>query len=208
MQRLNYLTRKQLCCYSLLTHWLLLGVTTSVLSRLVHSQLAKSFSSNTTGYFKKSCLLLVHDDFNQCLCSIPCLRRWLRMWLLPVSWFLVHLQACRALMILSLLVGLASIVVSVLGLKCTKIGRTSERVKDQMALSGGILFILSGMWPGTEMLCPPNGFIVHNCWTCVRCSSYWWWEHFFAFTWTSVLKNISVLWWFRALHDTNTEPDE
>lgn len=47
-------------------------------------------------------------------------------------------------MILSLLVGLASIIVSVLGLKCTKIGRTSEHVKDQIALSGGILFILSG----------------------------------------------------------------
>lgn len=47
-------------------------------------------------------------------------------------------------MILSLLVGLASIIVSVLGLKCTKIGRTSEHVKEQMALTGGILFILSG----------------------------------------------------------------
>lgn len=49
-------------------------------------------------------------------------------------------------MILSLLVGLASIAVSVLGLKCTKIGRTSEHVKDQIALAGGIMFILSGMW--------------------------------------------------------------
>ncbi|CAK6983338.1 claudin-1-like [Scomber scombrus] len=57
-----------------------------------------------------------------------------------------HLQVCRALMILSLLVGLASIIVSVLGLKCTKIGRTSEHVKDQIALSGGVLFILSGLF--------------------------------------------------------------
>ncbi|XP_068560219.1 claudin 15-like b [Cebidichthys violaceus] len=57
-----------------------------------------------------------------------------------------HLQACRALMILSLLVGLASIIVSILGLKCTKIGRTSEKVKDQIALSGGVLFILSGVF--------------------------------------------------------------
>ncbi|XP_069578753.1 claudin-1-like [Brachyistius frenatus] len=56
-----------------------------------------------------------------------------------------HLQACRALMILSLLLGLASSIVSVLGLKCTKIGRTSERVKDQIVLSGGVLFILSGV---------------------------------------------------------------
>lgn len=47
-------------------------------------------------------------------------------------------------MIMSLIIGLASIIISVLGLKCTKIGRTSEKVKEQIALSGGILFILSG----------------------------------------------------------------
>lgn len=58
--------------------------------------------------------------------------------------FAAHLQACRALMILSLLLSLVSILVSVLGLKCTKIGRTSERVKGQIALSGGVLFITSG----------------------------------------------------------------
>ncbi|CAN9510854.1 unnamed protein product [Ophioblennius macclurei] len=57
-----------------------------------------------------------------------------------------HLQACRALMIVSLLLGLAAIVVSILGLKCTKIGRTPEQVKDQIALSGGVLFILSGLF--------------------------------------------------------------
>ncbi|GLD65729.1 claudin-7-like protein [Lates japonicus] len=57
-----------------------------------------------------------------------------------------HLQTCRALMILSLMGGLAAIIVSVLGLKCTKIGRTSEHAKDQIALSGGILFILSGLF--------------------------------------------------------------
>ncbi|XP_030254124.1 claudin-1-like [Sparus aurata] len=58
----------------------------------------------------------------------------------------VHLQVCRALMILSLLVGLASIIVSILGLKCTKIGRTSEYAKEQIALAGGIQFILSGLF--------------------------------------------------------------
>lgn len=62
----------------------------------------------------------------------------------PDSCVPAHVQTCRALMILSLLVGLASIMVSVLGLKCTKIGRTSENVKEQMVLSGGILFVLSG----------------------------------------------------------------
>ncbi|XP_026176897.1 claudin-1-like [Mastacembelus armatus] len=62
-----------------------------------------------------------------------------------------HLQACRALMILSLLVGLASIIVSVLGLRCTKLGRTSEHIKDQIALSGGIMFILSGVFSLTAV---------------------------------------------------------
>ncbi|XP_071769973.1 claudin 15-like b [Centroberyx gerrardi] len=56
-----------------------------------------------------------------------------------------HIQACRALMILSLLLGLASIIVSVLGLKCTKIGRTSDQAKGKIALTGGSLFILSGL---------------------------------------------------------------
>ncbi|XP_042370496.1 claudin-1-like [Plectropomus leopardus] len=56
-----------------------------------------------------------------------------------------HLQACRALMVLSLLVSLASIIVSVLGLRCIKIGRASESAKDQMALTGGVLFLLSGV---------------------------------------------------------------
>ncbi|XP_068441001.1 claudin-1-like [Clinocottus analis] len=62
-----------------------------------------------------------------------------------------HLQACRALMVMSLLVGLASIIVSVLGLRCTRIGRTSERLKDQLALSGGVLFILSGVFTLTAV---------------------------------------------------------
>lgn len=48
-------------------------------------------------------------------------------------------------MILSLLIGLVSILVSVLGLKCTRLGRTSEQVKGQLVLSGGVLFLLSGM---------------------------------------------------------------
>uniref|UniRef100_A0A674D3W6 Claudin 15-like b n=1 Tax=Salmo trutta TaxID=8032 RepID=A0A674D3W6_SALTR len=56
-----------------------------------------------------------------------------------------YIQACRALMIIALLLGLASIIVSVLGLKCTKIGSTSEQAKGKIALTGGSLFILSGL---------------------------------------------------------------
>ncbi|KAM4743440.1 claudin-1-like isoform 1-T2 [Anableps anableps] len=62
-----------------------------------------------------------------------------------------HLQACRALMIISLILGLASIIVSVLGLKCTKISRMPEQVKEQVALSGGVLFILSGVFTLTAV---------------------------------------------------------
>ncbi|XP_077397961.1 claudin-7-like [Festucalex cinctus] len=57
----------------------------------------------------------------------------------------VYVQVCRALMLSSLLVGLASIIVSILGLKCSKVGGASEQAKGQFLLSGGIMLILSGM---------------------------------------------------------------
>uniref|UniRef100_A0AAY4D995 Claudin n=1 Tax=Denticeps clupeoides TaxID=299321 RepID=A0AAY4D995_9TELE len=56
-----------------------------------------------------------------------------------------YIQGCRALMIIALLMGLISIIISVLGLKCTKIGSTTAEVKGKIALTGGILFILSGV---------------------------------------------------------------
>ncbi|XP_061734463.1 claudin-19-like isoform X1 [Nerophis ophidion] len=58
----------------------------------------------------------------------------------------VHVQVCRALMIMSMVLSFAAIIVSVLGLKCTKIGRTSDQVKGQIVLSGGAVFILSGLF--------------------------------------------------------------
>ncbi|XP_008307740.1 claudin-19-like [Cynoglossus semilaevis] len=63
----------------------------------------------------------------------------------------VHLQTCRALMVLSVLFSFTAIIISVLGLKCTKIGRVSEPVKEQIALSGGILFLLSGVFTLTAV---------------------------------------------------------
>ncbi|XP_041920709.1 claudin 15-like b isoform X2 [Alosa sapidissima] len=56
-----------------------------------------------------------------------------------------YVQGCRALMIIALLLGLASIIVAVLGLKCTKLGNTSREAKGKIALTGGSLFILSGL---------------------------------------------------------------
>ncbi|XP_041955586.1 claudin 15-like a [Alosa sapidissima] len=56
-----------------------------------------------------------------------------------------HIQACRALMVVSLLLALVSIVLSVMGLKCIKLGSTTEQGKAKIAATGGILFVLSGV---------------------------------------------------------------
>ncbi|XP_068424150.1 claudin 15-like a [Clinocottus analis] len=56
-----------------------------------------------------------------------------------------HIQASRALMIVSLLLGLASMIVSLLGLKCIKIGSASDQSKAKIAVSGGCLSMLAGL---------------------------------------------------------------
>ncbi|XP_037402247.1 claudin 15-like b isoform X2 [Pygocentrus nattereri] len=56
-----------------------------------------------------------------------------------------YVQACRALMIIALLFGLFSILLSALGLKCTKLGSMSDQAKGRLTLAAGILFILSGV---------------------------------------------------------------
>ncbi|XP_024908324.1 claudin 15-like a isoform X2 [Cynoglossus semilaevis] len=57
----------------------------------------------------------------------------------------VHVQACRALMIMALLLGLGAMVVSLLGVKCIRIGSTTDQTKARMAVTGGVLNILSGL---------------------------------------------------------------
>ncbi|XP_073530566.1 claudin-19-like isoform X1 [Phyllobates terribilis] len=56
-----------------------------------------------------------------------------------------YVQACRALMIISLILGLFACVTSLFGLKCTKFGNKSEHTKGKIALSGGLVFILAGL---------------------------------------------------------------
>ncbi|XP_022069682.1 claudin 15-like a [Acanthochromis polyacanthus] len=56
-----------------------------------------------------------------------------------------HIQACRALMIVSLLLGLGCIIVSLLGLKCIKIGSSTDQTKGKIAGTGGILSFLAGL---------------------------------------------------------------
>ncbi|XP_068196814.1 claudin 15-like a [Antennarius striatus] len=56
-----------------------------------------------------------------------------------------HVQACRALMIVSLLLGLGSMIVSLLGLKCIKIGSATDQSKAKIAVTGGVLSLLAGL---------------------------------------------------------------
>lgn len=54
------------------------------------------------------------------------------------------MQACRALMIIALLLKLGAMIISMLGLKCIKIGSASEQSKGKIAGTGGVLAILGG----------------------------------------------------------------
>ncbi|XP_008944312.1 PREDICTED: claudin-15-like [Merops nubicus] len=56
-----------------------------------------------------------------------------------------HIQACRALMITSILLGFLAAVLSLLGLKCTNIGLSDEDAKMKFAATGGFLFIFGGL---------------------------------------------------------------
>ncbi|XP_056098949.1 claudin 15-like b isoform X2 [Rhinichthys klamathensis goyatoka] len=56
-----------------------------------------------------------------------------------------YIQACRALMIIALVLGLLSVVLATMGLKCTKLGSTSEESKGKISLTAGVMFMLSGL---------------------------------------------------------------
>lgn len=51
-------------------------------------------------------------------------------------------------MVISLLLGFFGIIVSVVGMKCTKVGEEDPVTKSRIAVAGGVLFILSGKWLG------------------------------------------------------------
>ncbi|KAM6116658.1 LOW QUALITY PROTEIN: claudin-16-like [Phoenicopterus ruber ruber] len=57
----------------------------------------------------------------------------------------VHIQTSRALMVISLLLGFFGIIVSVVGMKCTKVGEEDPATKSRIAVAGGVLFILSAL---------------------------------------------------------------
>ncbi|XP_028931688.1 claudin-15-like isoform X1 [Ornithorhynchus anatinus] len=56
-----------------------------------------------------------------------------------------YIQACRALMIASLVLGFLATMLSMFGLQCTNVGSTDEKTKGKIAVTGGSLFILSGV---------------------------------------------------------------
>lgn len=58
--------------------------------------------------------------------------------------YLVHIQTCRALMVISVLFGFMGIIISVVGMKCTKVGDNNPTTKTRIAVTGGALFLLAG----------------------------------------------------------------
>ncbi|XP_009947457.1 PREDICTED: claudin-19-like, partial [Leptosomus discolor] len=70
--------------------------------------------------------------------------RWRAAFLPPLS-LPVHIQTSRALMVISLLLGFFGIIVSVVGMKCTKVGEEDPVTKSRIAVAGGVLFVLSGL---------------------------------------------------------------
>lgn len=70
--------------------------------------------------------------------------------------YLVHIQTCRALMVVSVLLGFIGIIVSVVGMKCTKVGDNNPATKTRIAVTGGALFLLAGVISAVFWQCVCN----------------------------------------------------
>nr|AAH93140.2 Claudin 10 like [Danio rerio] len=57
----------------------------------------------------------------------------------------VHIQACRALVIIALLLGLVGLVLSTMGLNCIKIGSKTDESKGKNMFIGGIIYLIGGL---------------------------------------------------------------
>lgn len=60
-----------------------------------------------------------------------------------------HIQSARALMVVAVLLGFVAMVLSVVGMKCTRVGDSNPIAKGRIAVSGGALFLLAGESPGS-----------------------------------------------------------
>lgn len=108
-----------------------------------------SFPSVFTFMFRNICVFPndgLKDSFLFCfLISSPLLHPLLHVLSLSSPLFsLVHIQTCRALMVVSVLLGFIGIIVSVVGMKCTKVGDNNPATKSRIAMTGGALFLLAG----------------------------------------------------------------
>uniref|UniRef100_A0A8C0D0H8 Claudin n=1 Tax=Balaenoptera musculus TaxID=9771 RepID=A0A8C0D0H8_BALMU len=55
-----------------------------------------------------------------------------------------HIQSARALMVVAVLLGFVAMVLSVVGMKCTRVGDSNPIAKGRVAIAGGALFLLAG----------------------------------------------------------------
>lgn len=83
------------------------------------------------------------------------------------------LQAVRALMIVGIVLGAISLLVSIFALKCIRIGSMEDSAKANMTLTSGIMFIISGK-QGSEV---PS--FKHASGT-VKAKSFWQKKHGFS----------------------------
>lgn len=63
-------------------------------------------------------------------------------------------------MVVAVLLGFVAMVLSVVGMKCTRVGDSNPTAKSRVAISGGALFLLAGECPApspllTMQLTPP-----------------------------------------------------
>ncbi|XP_031539959.2 claudin-19 isoform X1 [Vicugna pacos] len=56
-----------------------------------------------------------------------------------------HIQSARALMVVAVLLGFVGMVLSVVGMKCTRVGDSNPIAKGRIAIAGGALFLLAGL---------------------------------------------------------------
>ncbi|XP_063173424.1 claudin-19 [Candoia aspera] len=63
----------------------------------------------------------------------------------------VHIQTSRALMVISVLLGFVGTIVSVIGMKCTKVGDENPVAKSWIAVLGGVIFLLAGLCTATAV---------------------------------------------------------
>lgn len=64
-----------------------------------------------------------------------------------------HIQSARALMVVAVLLGFVGMVLSVVGMKCTRVGDSNPIAKGRVAIAGGALFLLAGKCPAPP---PPS----------------------------------------------------